>query len=448
MGKVYIVHHVDTEGPLFESKEELFHRLKSIFNIDLEPTQENLNKLRKKEINLGGAEEEVAVTVDPHVIGFKSDWQQIDGMLDNIMSEPFRNQMLDSEGNGWVYNWHCIDHIGYKNNPRKRELGYFKIFDHYAEKIKNTKSVRDAIHWHFHPINFFADAHISATSYNNSMYYLLQIITRRIIDRNWFPCVNRAGFHAERPDSHLFLEQWLPFDTSNQSVSSEQGPVYQLDMIQGRFGDWCFAPADWTLYHPSHDNYQLPGNCRRVIARILNLKSRHHCITVAEIEKAFAKAKTGSDVYLGITNHDWREMSVEIDEFRSMLQIVVTKYPKIKYYFADTLTAFRNILYPQGNIEEKKLDFQVSLQKANGLAKLKVKVTNGALFGPQPWLALKTKIGEYLTDNFDLVVPGKEYAYIFDEQTVKLDNIAVVGVASNDKYGHQKITRLLTGKDF
>lgn len=448
MGKVYIVHHVDTEGPLFESREELFYRLKNIFNIDLEPTEDNLNKLRKKEINLVGMEDEVAVTVNPHVIGFKNDWRQIDGMLDNIMSKPFRNQMLDSDENGWVYNWHCIDHVGYKNNSRKRELGYFKIFDHYAEKIKNTISVQDAIHWHFHPINFFSDAHISATSYNNSMYYLLQIITRRIIERNWFPCVNRAGFHTERSDSHLFLEQWLPFDASNQAVSAGQNPVYQRDLIQGRFGDWRWAPADWTLYHPSHDNYQLQGNCRRVIARILNLKSRHRCITVTEIEKAFARAETGFDVYLGITNHDWREMSVEIDEFRRMLLMVIAKYSKVKYCFADALTAFRNILYPQENIEKKKLDFQVSLQKTNGIAEFKVKITNGALFGPQPWLALKTKTGEYLTDNFDIVVPNQEFAYIFDEQTVKLNSLDVVAAASNDKYGYQKIIRLLRGKDF
>ena len=30
--------------------------------------------------------------------------------------------------------------------------------------------------------------------------------------------VNRAGFHCERPDSHLFMEQWIPFDLSNMST--------------------------------------------------------------------------------------------------------------------------------------------------------------------------------------------------------------------------------------
>ena len=35
---VYVVHCVDTEGPLHESVEATFERLKAIFGIDLEPS--------------------------------------------------------------------------------------------------------------------------------------------------------------------------------------------------------------------------------------------------------------------------------------------------------------------------------------------------------------------------------------------------------------------------
>ena len=448
-GKVYIVHHVDAEGPLYESREELFRRIQSIFNIELEYNENTLSKLQNRKINLNGMEDEVAIAVDPHVIGFKSTWKEIDEMLDNIMCDSYRNQFLDSNGNGWVYNWHCVDHVGYKNNPRKRNLGYLKIFDFYAKKLEDTNSTRDAIHWHFHPINFFGDAHLSATSFNNSMYYLLQIITRRIIDRNWFPCVNRAGFHSERPDSHVFLEQWLPFDASNQSVTSKNAPKCQNDLIDGRFGDWRWAPSDWSIYHPKHENYQLQGSCNRVIARVLNMKSRHRSITIEEIEKAFRKATESMNVYLGITNHDWREMSIEIDEFHGMLKKVALKYPNIKYIFSDALTAFRRILFKNDDIDKNKIDLHAYVQqRTKGIAKLNVEVTNGALFGPQPWLAIKTKDNKYLTDNFDIAVPNIHYSYTFDKQTIDISDIKAIAVASNDKYGYQKIFKLLSGHDF
>jgi len=197
-GIVYIVHHVDTEGPLYESRDELWKRIKITFNIDIDPTEENLKKLQNKEIPLNGIEDEVASLVNPHTLDLKCSWKDIDRMLDHVMSESFKNKILDSKGKGWVYNWHCMDHVGYINNPRKRDLGYFKIFDFYTNKIKETNSVHDRIHWHFHPINFFKDAHICATSYNNCMDILQQIITRRIIERDWFFTVHRAGFAAER----------------------------------------------------------------------------------------------------------------------------------------------------------------------------------------------------------------------------------------------------------
>ena len=60
MAKVYIVHCIDTEGPLYETLDATFHRVKDIFGIDMEPSLENLEKLQREEIDLGGKEKEVA----------------------------------------------------------------------------------------------------------------------------------------------------------------------------------------------------------------------------------------------------------------------------------------------------------------------------------------------------------------------------------------------------
>ena len=59
--EVYFVHAVDTEGPLYESLEAKFDRIKNIYNIDIKDKSEgNLKKLRNKEISLGGMEKEIA----------------------------------------------------------------------------------------------------------------------------------------------------------------------------------------------------------------------------------------------------------------------------------------------------------------------------------------------------------------------------------------------------
>ena len=49
----------------------------------------------------------------------------------------------------------------------------------------------------------------------------------RIIDNKWFPVANRAGFHIERPDSHYFLEQYIPFDLSNTNKNEKNSQILQ-----------------------------------------------------------------------------------------------------------------------------------------------------------------------------------------------------------------------------
>lgn len=440
-GIVYIVHHVDTEGPLWESIEELFGRIKVIFGIDIKPTYENLEKLQKGEIDLPlSIKKEIAVAVDPHTIGFKRNWAMIEEMLYRIMNPSFRNLQKDSYGGGWIYNWHVMDHVGFgSDNPRHRDIGHHNVFDFYTYIIKNTESTRDHIHWHFHPIAFYKQANVMATSYDNSITTLHQILCRRLIDKNWFPVVNRAGFHAERPDSNLFLEQWIPFDPSNLAVDESEQPKHQKDQINGRFADWRGAPTDWSIYHPSIYDWRLPGNANRIIARILNMKARHRNINIEEIEKAFVKAINGENVYLGVTNHDWREMTVEINEFREMLMTVSKKYPNVKYQYSETVEAFRKVIgYSVEDIEKNALNLDVVLSGNT----LSVDTLNGEIFGPQPYLAIKTKSGEYFHDNFDFQLPKHSFSYVFDEYTILPENIESIGVASNDKYGNTFIKRI------
>lgn len=437
-GIVYICHHIDTEGPLWEIIEELFNRLDLIFGIKLEPTYENLKLLQEGKIEVPDEiKESLALTVDPHTVGFKRNWGMIEEMLYRIMSKDFRNQMLDSFGGGWVYNWHIMDHVGFGNvNPRHRDYGYHNVLDCYKYMIKVTGSDMDAIHWHFHPIPFRKEANIPATSYDNSMPVILDIITHRLLDRDMFPVVNRAGFHTERIDANFFLEQWMPFDPSCQSVDADHQPTGQRDLIDGRYGDWRNAPSDWSLYHPDFYDWRKPGNMHRWLARILNMKSRHRNITVEEIEKAFVKAENGENVYLGITDHDWREMSVEVDDFREKLQVVIERHPDVKFKFSETVDAFRHVIgYSKEEIEKNKLSLKAAMKENI----LHVEVQNGELFGPQPYLAIKTKCGEYFHDNFDFQETGKSFSYVFDAYTIPVDQLECVKVAGNDKYGNQCI---------
>ena len=77
---VYVVHCVDTEGPLHESVEATFERLKAIFGIDLEPSVALLRHLQAGEVDLGGLEQAVRKVVDPHLLGYNDPLGALDGI--------------------------------------------------------------------------------------------------------------------------------------------------------------------------------------------------------------------------------------------------------------------------------------------------------------------------------------------------------------------------------
>jgi hypothetical protein len=433
---VLVVHHVDAEGPLYEPMGAVFERIEEVFDLRIASPA---NKATLRSIQAGTLEEipirlrsEVAAAFSKHLLDFKSDWAQIEELLSRVRSPTFRRHVPDSFDRGWVFNWHVMDHAGFETNERSRDLGYLNVFNRYSEMLRDDgEPSGDELHWHFHPISFGREAHISATSYDNSSHELHQIISRRLIEKAWFPRVNRAGFHTVRPDSNLFLEQWIPFDASNQSI--DQTAVHQSDARDGRFGDWRGAPDDWSVYHPALRDWRRPGELNRVIARCLNLKTRYRNVSEAEVEKAFAKADRGEAVYLGITNHDFREMSVEIAEFSSILSRVGERWPRVSFAYSGAIHAFRRVLgYSPLEVSEQGLQFTVAIQENV----LRLRVTRGALFGPQPYLALKTRDGRFLHDNFDFGEADGEFSYTFDRQTVLLENLERIGVASNDRFGN------------
>ena len=101
--RLYFVHAVDTEGPISESIDDTFERLKLLFNIDLPPNIETLIKLQNKELVLDGIEETVANCISPKRLNFIKDLSQLDKLLDKVFSTTFRNKFLDSLGNPYRF---------------------------------------------------------------------------------------------------------------------------------------------------------------------------------------------------------------------------------------------------------------------------------------------------------------------------------------------------------
>lgn len=434
---VHIVHCIDTEGPLYEPVEATFERIKEIFELDLEPSMETLRRLQRAELDLGGIEADVAKVISPELLSYNDSWSQIDEMLDEITSSEYRAKLPDSDGGSWVYNWHCLDFVGFNTNPRRRDAGYHKVFDHYRDVIRRTNAP-DGLHFHHHPIPFSGEGHHSTTHYFSHSPIVFQILARRVIDRQWFPCVNRPGFHTTRPDSHWLMEQFIPFDYANQATDSDDSA--QKDLPAGRFGDWRRAPRHWRPYHPDHDDYQIEGECRRWIGRCLNIGSRVRVLTDADTRSAFAEARAGSPVILSFTHHDFRDMRPAIEQVRKQIEDAAAQFPDVRFKYCEGREAMRLALSLPST---GPVNFSVSLNDG----RLAVEA-DSAIYGPQPFLALKTRDGRYFHDNFDFQTPFRSWSYHLDEQSIPAEHVDSVGVAACNRFGDVTVVNFdpTTGK--
>jgi hypothetical protein len=74
---------------------------------------------------------------------------------------------------------------------------------------------------------------------------------------------------------------------------------------------------------------------------------------------------------------------------------------------------------------------------------LHVRCTDGQCFGPQPFLAYKTRTGTYIHDNFDVQTPEKHWTYVFDSQTTPPEGLEVVAVGSAGAEGSAATQRMV-----
>ena len=311
-----------------------------------------------------------------------------------------------------------MDHIDYETDDRDKVIGYHKLYDIFDKRIKEEPAFDDILEFHFH-----SNAPTKHSSHSNTFWLrdskIYNIILRRLIDRNFFPMINRPGFHSVSPDSHWFQELFIPFEFANQSLAKNRNE---------RFSDWSRAPRTWEGYHPCHDDYQSIGNSRRKIFSCLNVGTRHSLIDEDSILYAIEEAKQGKKPILAVTNHDFRQMKDDSLFLNDLLNCTFSKEKNIAFKYCNAREAL--------NLNYKSDVFDVVFTGKNDAV---MKVTSDQkIFGPVPFFGFKTVDNQYIYDNLKIIKPFLEWEYEFDEQNSDLTKINKIALAANLVGGGQK----------
>ena len=429
MGTVNFVHCVDTEGPLYESLTETFADLQDHFGIELTPSPENLDRIQRGE----GVPEEIKRAVmgrySKHRLAYNRDWGMIDRMHEDLFSQEFRSSFCDDFGSSYRFNWFCLDQVGFEANPRRRTLGYNLVYERYAELCRLHPQALDRLYWHFHPVAFNRVANCQGLSIQNGNEHLLSL-AHRLIDCRHFPAVFRPGYHQEKTDLNLFLEQWIPFDYANLNGDDHAG----REAREYRFIDWRRAPTDWRPYHPSFGSADRPGDLRRWIGRTLTLGTNFCSVNKSELVRAFRDA-VAEDVLVSVCSHDNRDMMEEVLELRNLIGAAREE--------ANTAVPLRFCNAVEGFVRTLKLSAEDPIKLACELNGDELKVSvEGRPFGFQPFFCVRTLTGEYFHDNMSGTGDDGSFFYIFDKHTVPLAAVEQIGLAATNFVGDVTIAIL------
>ena len=137
---IYFVHAVDTEGPLYESLEAKFNRIKNVYNIDIESkTEENLKRIKNREMSLGGMENEIAQMLSGHLTNYNDDWNKISEMHEILFDENLEQIMQILKAIHGFLAGTVLIMLVIQTTQEERDLGHHKIFDYYQKLLNNKK---------------------------------------------------------------------------------------------------------------------------------------------------------------------------------------------------------------------------------------------------------------------------------------------------------------------
>jgi SAM-dependent methyltransferase len=309
---------------------------------------------------------------NPELLGT---WDLVDLAIDEIFDPAFRARYPDPTGGTLRVGWFFLTWTGFTTNPRDRAYGYHAVRDHYLARWgERFRQTGDEHCWHYH--------HPPASGVGNEwgLDWLLgnehdAILSRQLLDRNWFPVCFRAGGTIMDPVSSRWVDRWFPFDYSNRAPVEVPGLV-----------DWSGGVAEWGLYHPDPEDFTRPGSGRRRMARCLDLATTVYRLSEDDVEEAFARAADGEPAILACFDHDYREIADRVDAFRRLVSDAASRHAGVPWRYAGPIEAAWAAL---GSAGPRRLEIEAAVFEDD------VHIwSTEPLFQSMPWLAVRTPAGE------------------------------------------------------
>jgi hypothetical protein len=346
-----------------------------------------------------------------------------------VMSESFRDQLVDSYGNKlkmtwWMIGGNMFRYATNNNVPIGNTMALYLMKKYYGDKIDKWDDEL-SLHYHtFYWSDYDGDGKFwwnQAKSFADMKEDFDLTLAQFLLEENVYPISFRSGWHYMDNIWQNYLNKLLPYSLHNDWPAVHQDLEEPIDNDY----DWSQASSEFIPFHPSPDNYQLPGNSKG-----WNVRSKYMGSTTQQFfNDIFSKANLGQDQLVCLWSHLPEENFInEIQQVNTLAHQAALNYPNVKFQYCSAIEGYQ--LWRKLADTTKPiliLEPEVNGQSANFVIR-----TDEPIFQSQPFTVIKDRYARYHIEDCEYVAPNiwrTTNSFPFDE-------LAKVGVAVSDTTGN------------
>lgn len=352
-----------------------------------------------------------------------------------VMDPAFRNSMTDSYGQTVKFTWwmmmgNIFRRATNDNIPLANTMTLYLMKKYHGEAVR---AFGDELSTHYHTFvwsDYDGDGKPwwnEAHSFTESREDFDVTLAEALLEENHFPVSFRSGWHYMDNDWQRYLDSLLPFSMHNDWPAKRTTTVEPIDNVY----DWSQAPSTWIPFHPSLENYQVPGD-----AHGWELRSKHiGSIDSTIMEQIFVQAANGTDQVACFWGHlPETDFLDNMQKINRLAHEAAARHPAVTFRYCTAVEAMQRWL---GTHDTTAPALTVSEIPSGNQEFLRIS-SDEPLFQPAPFVALKTVDGQYSVVR--CAPSGSlqwETALLADAST-----IAKIGIAVTDTVGNQTLTIL------
>ncbi len=347
-----------------------------------------------------------------------------------VMDDAFRNQIKDSYGNTLKMTWWMMAGNVYrfatnKNLPLANTMTLYLMKRFHGDKVKQWG---DELSLHYHTF-YWSDYNNDGKFYWNQAQEFNQCrddfnvtLAEFLLEENTFPVSFRSGWHYMDNDWQHYLNKLLPFSLHNDYPNVHKDTTEPIDNDY----DWSKATGEFVPFHPSDDNYQLPGNGKGWNVRSIYMAR----MDTALMGHVFSQAKKGIDQVVCLWAHLPEDDFLDnITRINQIAHQVAAEYPDVKFEYCTAVEAMQKWL-KSSDTTAPNITFTPN--ESNGKINFNIS-TDENIFQAQPVVAIKNRDG-----NYTLINSKETGNNSWQTDDLDISQLAKVGFEVTDTVGNQK----------